>query len=83
MNSPGKYPGLTKKAIRDIAGSIIAKISDALQNGEEVRITGFASFRVQKRKGETIKVFDFKEARVKEIELKRNIVSVRVSKKAR
>ena len=78
-----KYQGLTRKAIKDIAWSIIDRISDALQKGEDVRITGFASFRIQKCRGEKIRIFDFKEAKVKEIKLKRNIVSVRVSKKAR
>ncbi|BCD59588.1 MULTISPECIES: HU family DNA-binding protein [unclassified Nitratiruptor] len=78
-----EYKGMTKKAIKDIATSILDKISEHLQNGEDIRIIGFASFRVRKKKGERIKVFDFATGQIKEITLKRNIVTARISKKAR
>ena len=78
-----KYPGLTKSAIKNISGAIIDKIAKALQNGEDVRITGFATFRIKKHKGDPIRYYDFTKGRVVETKAPRNIVQVKVSKKAR
>ncbi len=78
-----EYKGMTKKAIKTIASSILNKISEHLQNGEDIRIIGFASFRVRKKKGDKVKVFDFASAQMREVTLKRHIVTARISKKAR
>ncbi len=78
-----EFTGVSKTAIKKIAISVIDEIAEALRQGEEVRIPGFARFKIRKRKGEKVRVFNFAKRQMDEIELKHNIIGVRVSKKAR
>ncbi len=78
-----EFAGVSKTAIKKIAVSVIDEIAEALRQGEEVRIPGFATFKIRKRKGESITLFNFKTGQKETITLRRNIVGVRVSKKAR
>jgi len=78
-----RYQGLTKKALREISTAILEEIAEALRQGEEVRIPGFATFHIRKRKGERLTIFNLQTGQKEIITLRRNIVGVRVSKKAR
>ena len=57
--------GLTKSAVTDVVEAVLEAITGTLVGGEEVRLTGFGSFRISERKasegrnprtGETIKI---------------------------
>ena len=47
-----EFAGVSKTAIKKIAVSVIDEIAEALRQGEEVRIPGFARFKIRKRKGD-------------------------------
>jgi len=78
-----EFTGVSKTAIKKIAVSVLDEIAEALRQGEEVRIPGFATFHIRKRKGERLTIFNLQTGQKETITLRRNIVGVRVSKKAR
>ena len=78
-----EFTGVSKTAIKKIAASVLNEIAEALRQGEEVKIPGVARFKIRKRKGEKVKVFNFATGKMDEVELKHNIVSAKISKKAR
>ena len=73
-----KYPHLSNKVIKDIVDLNHSFIDSYIKEGKSYRVYGlFTIQRPRKKAGEVIKAFG------KEFKLKRNITSVKLSKKAR
>jgi len=53
IDSLAQESKLAKKQIKEIVDSLLDKVSEHLNNGEKVQLTGFGTFEVRERKERT------------------------------